>query len=505
MRGGQEGRSSMAQDALLGIDLGTTAVKLGLFSAEDGRMLALSTQEYVLDTPRESWAELDPEIYWRSIVAGVAEVKGRAASWRIAAIGLSSQGQTFILLDKDHRPLRPAIVWLDVRAKEEVAFLLKELGPAAFRAYTGVPFPRPISSAPKIMWLAKHEPHHWARTRRVAMLPEFIGRRLTGNYVCDAADMGSSGLYGRPGWWGDALRVARIPREFLGEVKKSGELVGNLTPAAAKELGLEPGTPVGVGSNDQLTGAIGVANVRPGIMSGAIGAAMGFVGTLPGDADDAGALLPASDHAVSGLKMAMSFSITTGILLKWYRDRFAPGKSYDELVRMASSVEIGANGLTLLPHFAGMATPTFDSSVRGGLVGLTLAHGPAHVVRAILEAVGFTVRDADELLKKSFPIDWKVCRVIGGATRSAYWMQMVSDISGLSIEKPVCAEAAVFGGAICGGVAAGILPDLVSASEKFYRAEQVFRPGPDSEKYCEPYRRYREAMEKLYPGALGLA
>jgi xylulokinase len=208
---------------------------------------------------------------------------------------------------------------------------------------------------------------------------------------------------------------------------------------------------------------------------------------------------------VPGLRCALTFSITSGILLKWYRDRFAPGKGYDELVSMASSVEIGAAGLTLLPHFAGTATPTFNSSVRGGLVGLTLAHGQPHLVRALLEAVGFEVRDAIELLHVAFHRDWRVLRILGGATRSPFWVQMIADITEMPIELPRCSEAAVFGGAILGGVAAGVLPGIAEAAERFYAAERTFEPGPDASKYHPAYRRYRAAMETLYPGVLGLA
>jgi xylulokinase len=406
-------------------------------------------------------------------------------------------------MDKDDRPIRPAVVWLDIRAQKEADELLRKLGPQAYRSHTGYPFPQGISSAPKLMWLSRNEPGNWKRVRHVAMLPEFIGHRLTGRYVCDPSDMGSSGFYGHLGWWGDALKAAAMPREFFGEVKRSGERIGEMTASAAAELSLEPGLPVGVGSNDQLTGAIGVGNVQPGLMSGAIGTAMGIIGTLPGDTPDTGRL-PAYDHAVPDRKFALTFSITTGILLKWYRDRFAEGKNYGDLVRIAGEVEIGANGLTLLPHFAGMATPTFDSSVRGGLVGLTLAHGQAHVARAILEAVGFMVRDAAELMRANFHRDWQSLRILGGATRSPVWIQMVADIAEMPIELPLSSEAAVFGGAILGGVAGGLLPGIIPASERFYRPARVFAPGPDSEKYRTPCRRYRAIMEQLYPGALGL-
>jgi len=296
----------MPPDALLGIDLGTTAVKVGLFSAEDGRMLGLSTQEYALASPHDGWAEMDAETYWRAVAAGVRDVRGQSPAYRVASIGLSSQGQTFVLLDKAGRPIRPAVVWLDLRAQAEADELLRKLGPEAWRTHTGYPFCQAISSAPKLMWLARREPESWRRTHHIAMLPEFIGYRLTGQCVCDPADMESTGFYGDLGWWDEALKAAGVPKELLGGVKNSGERIGALTATAAKELSLEPGLPVGVGSNDQLTGAVGVGNVRPGLMSGAVGTAMAIVATLPAGAPS-GRNLPAGNHATPGLRYALTF------------------------------------------------------------------------------------------------------------------------------------------------------------------------------------------------------
>lgn len=494
----------MSPDALLGIDLGTTAVKAGLFSADDGRLLALSKREYAHASPRDGWAEMEADEYWRAIVAGVRDVCHQAAGWRAVSIGLSSQGQTFVLLDEKDCPVRPAIVWLDLRAQSEADELLQKLGARAWRENTGYPFCPAIASAPKLMWLARHESESWKRVRHVAMLPEFISQRLTGQYVCDPCDMESSGFYGDNGWWQEALDAAGIPRSLFGEVKESGELAGRLTASAAAELGLTVGVPVGVGSNDQLTGAIGAGNVRPGMVSGTVGTAMAIIGTLPGDTA-AGKNLPSSRHAVLGLRYALTFSNTSGILLTWCRDRFAPGRSYNDLISLACSVEAGAGGVTMLPHFAGMATPTFDSSVRGGLFGLTLAHGQGHILRAAMESVGFMARDAMELLRSNFHLEWRSLRILGGATRLQEWVQMIADITGAPIELPRCSEAAVLGAAILGGVAAGRLPGIAEAAERFYAPARTFAPAPDAARYEKPYRRYRAAMERLYPGALGLS
>ncbi len=493
-------------DAILGLDLGTTAVKLGLFALEDGRQLALATREYPLETPHEHWAELAAPVYWESIVAGMAELRATAPGWRVASIGLSSQGQTFVCLDETDRPLRPAIVWLDTRAGEQCQRLLAALGPDAYRRQTGLAFPQPISSAPKLRWIAENEPDVWQRTRHVAMLPEYIGHRLTGQYVCDPCNLSTTGLYSEHGWWHEAMALTGVSRDLFGEVRPTGQPIGATTPDAARALGIESGIPVGVGSNDQLTGAVAVGNVRPGILSGAIGTAMAIVATLPpgGEKTAQPPSVPSHPHPVPDRRYALTFAMTTGILLRWYRDRFGRDLDYPQLVERAMRIAPGADGLTLLPHFSGTATPTFDATVRGALLGLSLQHGPDHLVRAILEAVGFTVRDAVELLHANYRVSWQVLRVLGGATRSPAWMQLIADVTGIPIEKPVCSEAAVFGGALCGAVAANLLPSLADAGERFYKAERTYEPGPDSARYEAPYRRYRQAMATLYPEALGI-
>ncbi len=489
-------------DALLGIDLGTTAVKVAAFAADTGELLGLSTREYPLDTPHEQWAELDAEVYWRSIVDGVEELRALLPTWRMAAVGLSSQGQTFVLLDAEGKPLRKAIVWLDTRAGEECAALLAGLGAEAWRAQTGLDFPQPIASVSKLMWVKRHEPAVWSRVRHIAMLPSYIAYRLTGRLACDPCNLASTGLFGEAGWWLEALEVAGLSRELFDDVVDTGVRIGQTSEAAARQLGLEAGIAVGAGSNDQLTGAIGVANVRPGLISGAVGTAMALVGTLPGEAISRAAVLPSHPHPVTGLRYGMPFAMTTGILLRWYRDRFGNGLSYDELIGLAAQAPPGADGVTLLPHFSGTGTPNFRADVRGALLGLSLSHGPPHIVRAILEAVGFTVRDAIELFRRDYATPPRSLRVLGGASRSPLWMQLLADIGELPVELPRCSEAAVLGAAICGGVAGGLLPDLVTAAEGFYQVRRTFVPGAQRAFYDAPYRRYRDAMQALYPGAL---
>ncbi|MGC9320093.1 MAG: xylulokinase, partial [Armatimonadota bacterium] len=189
------------------------------------------------------------------------------------------------------------------------------------------------------------------------------------------------------------------------------------------------------------------------------------------------------------------------VLLTWLRDLI--GGDYEGLLAEAADAPTGCDGLVCLPHFSGTATPTFRSDVRGGFVGLTLAHGRPHMIRAVLEAVCFCARDALALTERVGQ-GVNELRMLGGAAQSAWWMQMMADVTGLPLAVPACADAAVLGGAIFGGVAAGTMPSIQEAARRFYRPRRRFGPRKEhAVAYDEAWRTYRETMHRLYPGALG--
>ncbi len=303
-------------------------------------------------------------------------------------------------------------------------------------------------------------------------------------------------------WWQEALDAVGVPREWLSPLGPPASPIGRLTVTAARELGLEAGTPVALGSNDQLNGAVGVGNVRPGLASGTVGTAMAIIATL----DEVAGPMPDGviwgRHPVPGLYYLLNYAKTSGVLLTWLRDLLGGG-DYEALLAEAAEAPVGCDGLVCLPHFSGTATPTFRSDVRGGFVGLTLAHGRAHLVRAVVEAVCFCARDALALTAAAGCPPTEL-RMLGGAVQSDSWMQMMADVVRLPLAIPECAEAAVLGGAIYGGVAAGLLESIVSAAERFCRPARQFAPRAEMTAACDAaYAAYRDTMERLYPGALG--
>ncbi|MEA3401588.1 MAG: FGGY family carbohydrate kinase [Armatimonadota bacterium] len=489
--------------ALMGLDLGTTAVKVGIFDADSGEPLGVARSEYSPHSPRAGWVELEAEEYWRATVEATRAAMAAADRPRVLGIGLSSQGQTFLPLDGEARPLRPAIVWLDTRAEDEARRLNEALDAEELRRRRGASAINAIDSAPKILWLREHEPGVWERTRYLMMLPDYLGLLLTGERRLDLSNAGSTAMVDRTidDWWQEALDAVGVPREWLSPLGRPGELLGNLAADAAAELGLDAGTPVALGANDQLDGAVGVGNVEPGLASGTAGTAMAIVATAAELADELGDGIIWGKHPVPGLLYILNYAKTSGVLLTWLRDLI--GGDYEGLLAEAADAPIGCDGLVCLPHFSGTATPTFRSDVRGGFVGLTLAHGRPHMIRAVLEAVCFCARDAVALTERAGQ-QVEELRMLGGAAQSGWWMQMMADVVDLPLAVPACADAAVLGGAIFGGVAAGLLPSIQEAGRRFYRPQRRFEPRHEHAiAYDEAWQQYRDAMHRLYPGALG--
>jgi sugar (pentulose or hexulose) kinase len=354
------------------------------------------------------------------------------------------------------------------------------------------------------------------------LLPDYLGLRLTGQRRLDLANAASTGMVDQNAadWWPEALAAVGVPAQWVSPIGRPGEVIGALRSEAAEELGLSQGIPVALGSNDQLNGAVGVGNVKAGIASGTVGTAMAIVSTVEVIGVGAQRSVTWGRHPVPGLFFLLAYAKTSGILLTWLRDLAAPQSTYEDLLAEAERVPPGSDGLVCLPHFSGTATPTFRSEVRGGFVGFTLGHSRAHMVRAVAEAVCFECRDALSLAarvarplgppSRSAAADLGTgqpiasLRMLGGATRSNFWMQMLADVVRLPLEVPECGEAPVLGGAVFAGVGAGRFASISEGAAAFYRPGRSFAPRVDAASPYDPaYAAYRQAMERLYPGALG--
>jgi len=498
-------------DKLLSVDLGTTAIKTALFDSQ-GIMLAIATREYTLSTPAPLAVELDAEIYWQAFKSGLAEVLEAAAAdpGEIRALGISAQGETLICVDDKGGALRPAIVWLDNRAQQESDILTSAFGNGPAYQITGQVAFAPTWPAAKILWLKRNEPVVFAATSHFLLIEDYFIQRLTGRVVCEGS-LATSTMYWNlrtRQWWPEMLAFLGISEGRLPEIMESGVPVATILPSVARELGLSTETTVCTGALDQAAGAIGVGNIRPGVFSENTGAALAICATVAEPLFDPAGEMPCHYHGVPGLYMEHTFT-TGGVVLQWFRDTFCGSEveearrlgrdPYDLLSELASGIEPGSEGLSMLPHLQGAMAPEANPKAKGVFYGFTLRHGKGHFVRSIMEAVACAVRRNVEVIEE-LGIPVAEVRVLGGGSRSRLWNQIKCDISGKPVIRTANEEAACLGAAILAGRAVGIFEDLEQAVGRMVVIKERLEPDPVRHAaYEEVYARYRQLYDAMRP------
>ncbi|WP_030599501.1 xylulokinase [Streptomyces fulvoviolaceus] len=501
----------MTHRTVLAIDLGTTSVKCALY-ATTGVEVASATLEYELQTPAPGCVEVDVEVYWTSIRDCLAEVWRKAGDRRgeVAGLALSAQGETLVPVDAAGTALRPAIVWLDNRAAAESAELADRFPAAELYERTGQPEMLATWPAAKLLWLGRHEPEIAERTARYLLIEDYLLARMTGEYVTEGS-LATSTCYwdlGTKTWWPAMLDALGVDADRLPAVVEPGAPVGRVRPAVAKELGLDPTTMVCAGALDQACGAIGGGSIAAGGFSENTGAAVAICSTLPGPGRDPAGVVPVHYHGIPDTYMFHTFS-GGGIVLKWLRDEFcepqiqaaaqAGRNAYDVLGDLAAGVPAGADGLLMLPHFQGAMAPENNEDARGVLMGLTLQHTRAHLVRALMEGIGFVVRRNVEAFAKA-GVQSQEIRALGGGSRSAVWKQIEADITGLPVVTTKQPDAGALGAAILAGVGVGEFGSIHEGIEATVAVDRIYEPNPaNTGLYDERFGRYVALYEALVP------
>jgi xylulokinase len=467
--------------ALVGLDVGTTGVK-AIAVSPDGEVLARAERGYGLSSPRPGWSEQDPEDWWRA----TRDVLGALDVPEIAGIGLSGQMHGLVVLDAEGRVLRPAILWNDQRTAAECAEIETRVGLERLLALTGN---RALTgfTAPKLLWLARHEPEVYARIAHVLLPKDYVRLRLTGERATDMADASGTLLLDVPHrrWSEEVLAALDLPAEWLPRLLESPEVSGET----------QDGVPVAAGAGDQAAGALGVGVDRPGPISVVLGTSGVVFAALPSFKADGQGRVHAFCHAVPGSWHAMGVMLSAAGSLRWLSDIVAPGGDYGALVAEAERWEPGVEGLTFLPYLSGERTPHADPTARGAFIGLQQRHDRGALARAVLEGVAFGLRDSLELLA-AIGVEAEVGRISGGGSRSSVWLRIVASVLGLPLQKTAVEEGAAYGAALLGGVAAGSFADVHEAVAACVKTVDTIEPEPEwVEVYASGYERFRA----LYP------
>ena len=470
---------------LVGLDVGTTGVK-AIAISPDGDVLARAEHEYPLSSPEPGWAEQDPADWWRASEAALAEV----GTERAAGIGLSGQMHGLVALDSADRVLRPAILWNDQRTGAEVAEIEELLGLDRLVALTGN---RALTgfTAPKLLWLRRHEPDVFGRIAHVLLPKDYVRLRLGGERAIDVADASGTLLFDveHRRWSEEMVKLLELPREWLPKALESPEISAQTASAV----------PIAAGAGDQAAGALGVGVDGPGALSVVLGTSGVVFAALPRFQADPEARVHSFCHAVPGRWHAMGVMLSAAGSLRWLRETVAPSAAYDELIAEAAAVEPGSEGILFLPYLSGERTPHADPNARGAFTGLALSHRRGHLVRAVLEGVAYALRDSLELLRE-LGVRPEVGRASGGGARSRLWLEIVASVLGLPLELNAVEEGAAYGAALLGGVTAGVFRDVHEAVAACVRVRDRIEPNEAWRRHYESgYARYRALYPVLEP------
>jgi xylulokinase len=469
---------------LVGLDVGTTGVKALALSPE-GDVLARAEESYGLSTPHPGWAEQDPEDWWRAAERALSALGGETTS-----IGLSGQMHGLVVLDDRDRVLRPAILWNDQRTEAECVEIEERVGLERLiqltgnRALTGF-------TAPKLLWLRRHEPTTYAQVAHVLLPKDYVRLRLTGKHAIDVADASGTLLFdvARRRWSQEMVEALELDPAWLPRALESPEVSGETVA----------GIPVAAGAGDQAAAALGVGVDRPGPVSVVLGTSGVVFAALPAFAADPQARVHAFCHAVPGGWHAMGVMLSAAGSLRWLRDVLGPRGGYDELTAAAEEWPAGTEGVTFLPYLSGERTPHADPHARAAFAGLTLRHDRGALVRAVLEGVAYGLRDSLELLRE-LGVDPRDGRVSGGGARSELWLRILASVLRLPIRRTTADEGSAYGAALLGGVAAGVFREVHEAVTTCVRLLDPVDPDPQwVDAYEHGYRRFQLLYPALRP------
>lgn len=483
----------------LGIDVGTTAVK-ALVVDESGSVLGDAESGLRLSVPKPGWSEQDPADWWSGTIEAVRAACNQAGIGDVAAIGLSGQMHSSVLLDASDDVLRPAMLWNDVRTTAQCRWINEKVGSDGLRRMVGNPALEGFT-APKLLWVRDEEPEVFERMRSVLLPKDYVRLLMTSDKVTEASDAAGTLLFDvREGVWSEEMVDGLgLDLSILPRVMGSAEVTGSLTKGAADALGLRQGIPVVGGGADNAAASVGSGNVGEGSMQTSIGTSGAVVAPIETVRVDPEMRIHSFNHALADRWYLMGVVLSAGAALGWFRSVLAGrgkvGLTYEELIAEADEVPIGADGLTFLPYLTGERTPHADSNARGVFVGLHSGHERGHLVRAVLEGVVFALRDSLELMRE-LGVNAQEAVAVGGGARSETWRQMQADVLGVPVVTAGPSGGAPYGAALLAAVGTGRFGSVEAGCRAWIRPVDRLEPSENSaDAYHSAYERYT----RLYP------
>jgi xylulokinase len=438
----------MSEPVAIGIDLGTSGVKVIAVDAR-GSSVAEASASYPLLTPHPGWTEQHPADWLEGVRTALkalaSQISGRFSA---VAIGVAGQMHGAVFLDADLNVIRPAPLWNDQRTADACLEIERAVPRADLIRRTGNPAVTGFQ-LPKLVWLRTAEPENYARVRHVLLPKDYLNLALTGAIAADPSDASGVGALNLASleWDADILNALKLDAGLFAQVQPSHTPVGKLSNTWATETGLPEGLPVVAGAGDNAGAQIGlgVSSARPGVGSVSLGTSGVIVVPLQNPTAEPEGRVHLFCHADGGY-FFLGCTLSAAGSLQWFRDHLTPQVSFEDLMFEAQRVPSGSEGLVWMPYLAGERSPYLDPNLRGAWLGLSLAHTRAHMVRAILEGVTFSLRDTLERMNPIVPAQKLLA--IGGGARSNLWLGMVGNALGVPLEKPALEEGPARGGSV---------------------------------------------------------
>lgn len=485
----------------IGVDLGTSAVKL-LLMDEKGAIQKIVSREYPLSFPHPGWSEQNPEDWLKETVAGIRELTAECDRSQIAGIGCGGQMHGLVVLDKDDKVLRPAILWNDGRTAEETEYLNTVVGKETLSRYTAnIAFAG--FTAPKLLWMRKHEPELFGRIEKIMLPKDYLNYMLTGVHCTDVSDASGMLLFdvAHKCWSREMLDICGVKESQMAKIFESYEVVGTLKPDMAQALGLPETVKVCAGAGDNAAAAVGTATVGDGRCN----ISLGTSGTIFISSEHFGVdphnALHAFAHA-DGYYHLMGCMLSAASCNKWWMDEIIGTKDYAAEQAPITDDKLGRNHVFFLPYLMGERSPHNDPAARGTFIGLTMDASRADMTQAVLEGVAFGMRDSLEVAR-ALGLHIPRSKICGGGAKSPLWRKIFANVLNLDIDVLETEEGPGYGGAILAAVACGEYPSVEAAADALVHVTDTVHPDPEiAARYEAQYQKFRAiypTVKDLFP------